>query len=441
MESLGSILGRTYNDLVAPLNGTDNGFEKISKEELYTIDEDLRKQSRAFYSNSLLTHVIACKFETIHEFGKGNPGSVKLSGADEDLCGAVAAGEPAAMELVAKANSLYAACEAEGINLSRDNTLRANVRAMETLQLRQYAPLKSFRLALYDYYGKTLMENEKVPVFNPQKRSTEHMSLSAAAEFLSDTTVDNIYRELGFLSAISNGTPMDNKPISVEEAAKSIPGELLKAHINLRVSMAQQAFDYIPKKSILAYSPFSIFGNDATIKELCDKSQSVYLRDAKALHSLVPSAKSIPVENSVAEKSSSTVEVSTPAKAKELPEIHDASLPKESLSAFNALVSGINHGNPGMASVCEEALIAVCLGAMRDSDADKYRDLFQNEVSDSYASNAGLDLAGKLNSDGNLFEMLKTSGIVDELYNRVRNRKESVPEPSLEPAEIVLPAR
>ena len=53
---------------------------------------------------------------------------------------------------------------------------------------------------------------------------------------------------------------------------------------------------------------------------------------------------------------------------------------------------------------------------MRDSDANKYRDLFQNEVSDSYASNAGLDLADKLNSDGNLFEMLKASGIVDELY-------------------------
>lgn len=445
MESLGSILGRTYNDLVAPLNAADNGFGKLSKEELCTLDEDLRKQSRTFYSNSLVTHVIACKCEVIRRLGAGDANAFSFfSSNDKDFSlwsDVVEKEDPEALDLVAKANSLYAACEAEGVNLSSDNTLRANVRAMETLQLRQYAPLKSFRLALYDYYGKTLMENEKVPVFNPKKRSTEHMSLSAAAEFLSDTTVDNIYRELGFLSAISNGTPMDNKPISVEEAAKSIPGELLKAHINLRVSMAQQAFDYIPKKSILAYSPFSIFGNDATIKELCDKSQSVYLRDAKALHSLVPSAKSIPVENSVAEKSSSTVEVSTPAKAKKLPEIHDVSLPKESLSAFNALVSGINHGNPGMASVCEEALIAVCLGAMRDSDANKYRDLFQNEVSDSYASNAGLDLADKLNSDGNLFEMLKASGIVDELYNRVRVKKELISEPHLEPAEAELPAR
>ena len=441
VESLGSILGRTYNDLVAPLNGTDNGFEKISKEELYTIDEDLRKQSRAFYSNSLLTHVIACKFETIHEFGKGNPGSVKLSGADEDLCGAVAAGEPAAMELVAKANSLYAACEAEGVNLSRDNTLRANLRAMETLQLRQYAPLKSFRLALYDYYGNSLTEDEKVPVFNPQKRSTEVMSVSAAAKFLSDATVDNIYRELGFLSAISNGTPMDNKPTSAADAAKTIPGGLVKAHVNLRTSMAQQAFDYTPQKPILAYSPFSIFGNDATIKELYDKSQSAYLRDAKALHSLVPSAKTIPVKNSAAEVLGAKAKDHAPVKDGALQEIHDASLPKESVSAFNALVSGINHGNPGMASVCEEALIAICLGAMRDSDANKYKDLFQNVVSDSYASNAGLDLAGKLNSDGKLFETLKAAGIVDELYNRVVSRKDSVLEQRIEPTEAELPVR
>jgi len=413
-ENVVNILHRAYNNLVAPC---DTG--KVNVARLQELDTGIEQQLLDNYTNMLYTHAMVSKFGEISKVlaepqAPANVGAI--SKGEEVLRKELKAHSPRATALVDAFNQLQNSAQNFGIVLGPDQTLRNNIRNTETLQLKEASVVRKFRMAVNDFYGDKLMDEITIPVFDDNKRISQQLSLNAAAKALTKGSMSNIHRELNVLTTIAEGKPLSNGEISVAEAAKILPNNLLESHLNMRASYAMHSFDYTKGKSVIPYNPFIMFGQSTNFKEVCNTTQAACLRDINALHKFMPKAiLREPAGNDPANKGVAGFEKSA-----------FNPLEPEAVEKLQALVHGLEQDDSSLKSICRDVLVAVCneVGKTQDGIAANTQ-LLSSEFDrdgDSYAASTGVKLARELGDPNAVFAALKKSGVYDSILESCKER-------------------
>ena len=427
-KGIGGILNRSFNDLIAPIMSQRPISEEDNK-KIDKLDEDIERELSTNFSSTLYLQALAHKFaiitDVIEKDKDQQPASTKfenLSVKDKQLISAYKAKDPIAMEIFDSAKTLGLACESEFVAISPYNSLKLNLRSFETLQLRQYAPLRAFRKNINEFYGDDLFKDPLFPVVD-YKRNKVMLGISDASKILTERAISGIQRELGVLTSIARGSVLSDTPVKVSSAAKVLPAKELIKHVNARVNMVKGSFDFAPNTYLSPYTPFTIFNDTAPFKNLCDNSQKAYLHDAVALHKFL-SSQNLDQVKDIPKSSVSAIETTT------LKEVHNVTFPKKSAEKLNSLIAGFNSSDPALKSVCSEALAAICLEAMGNSNHSKDIDILNQTIGtgESYAATAGFELAKELNVSGELLSTLESNGTITMLVKQLCNE---IPNPEV----------
>lgn len=416
-ENVVNILHRAYNEIVAPC---DSGKGNVQR--LQDLDVAIEHQLQDNYVNMLYTHAMVTKFGEITKvLSEPNPGVGPASNGEDMLRKELEAHSPKSVALIDAFKQLQNCAQNYGISFGPDQTLRTNIRNTETLQLKEASVVRKFRMAVNDFYGDKLMEEVTIPVFDDSKKSTQQLSLNAAAKALTKGSMSNIHRELNFLATIAEGKPLSNGEMSITEAAKILPNSILENHLNMRASYAMHSFDYTKGKSVIPYNPFIMFGQSANFKEVCNTTQAACLRDIKALHQFMPK----PAVRDITGQSNVQVETTM------FDENCFHSLEPAGADKLQALIHGLEQDDAGLKSICRDVLVAVCheVGKTQDgitANTDALASKFDMD-NDSYAATTGVKLARSLGDPVEVFAALKRSGVYDTIVDSCKTQGKESP--------------